>query len=62
VGKIAPEVSESSEITEPGKYIKEKKMSAKSSTAAVQAAPAQPTSEENRAEDLFNKQKALLRL
>ena len=33
-------------------------MSAKSSTAAVQAAPAQPTSEEIRAEDLFNKQKA----
>src|SRR5215467_5484380 len=33
-------------------------MSAKSSTAAVQAAPAQPPSEEIRAEDLFNKQKA----
>src|SRR5499433_2859708 len=33
-------------------------MSAKSSTAAVQGAPAQPTSEETRAEDLFNKQKA----
>src|SRR6516165_1813223 len=33
-------------------------MSAKSSTAAVQSAPAQPTSEEIRAEDLFNKQKA----
>src|SRR5262249_20976873 len=32
-------------------------MSAKSSTAAVQAAPAQPSSEEIRAEDLFNKQK-----
>jgi aldehyde dehydrogenase (NAD+) len=33
-------------------------MTAKSSTAAVQAAPARPTSEEIRAEDLFNKQKA----
>src|ERR1700741_4715219 len=33
-------------------------MTAKSSTAAVQAAPARPTSEETRAEDLFNKQKA----
>src|SRR5246500_1399292 len=33
-------------------------MSAKSSTAAIQAVPAQPASEEIRAEDLFNKQKA----
>jgi aldehyde dehydrogenase (NAD+) len=33
-------------------------MSAKSSPAAVQAAPARPTREEIRAEDLFNKQKA----
>jgi len=33
-------------------------MSAKSSTAAIQAVPAQPRSEEIRAEDLFNKQKA----
>jgi len=33
-------------------------MWAKSSAAAVQAAPAQTTSEETRAEDLFNRQKA----
>ena len=58
MGEVAPEVSEILEKTEPGKYIKEKKMSAKSSTAAVQAAPAQSTSEEIRAEDLFNKQNA----
>src|SRR5215472_6794576 len=57
-GEVAPEVSEILEKTEPAKYIKEIKMSAKSSTAAFQAAPAQTTSEEARAEDLFNRQKA----
>jgi acyl-CoA reductase-like NAD-dependent aldehyde dehydrogenase len=58
VGKVAREVSEFWKKPNQAKYTKEKKMSAKSSTAAVQAAPAQPTSEEIRAEDLFNKQKA----
>ena len=37
---------------------KETKMSSKPKVVELQAAPAQPTSEETRAEDLFNKQKA----
>ena len=58
MGKVARDVSETLEITELGKGVKEKKVSAKSSTAAVQEAPARTTSEETRAEDLFSKQKA----
>ena len=37
---------------------KETKMSSKPKVVELQTAPAQPTSEETRAEDLFNKQKA----
>jgi hypothetical protein len=53
VGKVAREVSEFWKKPNQAKYTNEKKMSAKSTKAAVQAAPAQPTSEEIRAEDLF---------
>src|SRR5215813_3717 len=46
------------EITEMRKKRREAKMSSKPKVVELQAAPAQPTSEETRAEDLFNKQKA----
>src|SRR6516164_8878962 len=45
-------------MTEMRKKRKETKMSSKPKIVELQEAPAQPTSEETRAEDLFNKQKA----
>src|SRR5580704_15707459 len=55
---VARETHESVEITEARKNAKEMTMSSGPKTAIFQAAMAQPASQEARAEDLFNKQKA----